>query len=151
MNDREKNIGEGRKEKATFSIKGVQKDFFGEENVVELITEGDVTFLGDHVLLQYDESELSGMAGNSTSIELRENSVSMVRSGDANVTMHFEKGKRSFSHYNTPFGAISMSVYGNSVYHKMDAKGGQVQLDYILDMDGGQSFEYMFSMDIKVK
>ena len=136
---------------ATFSIRGVQRDASGDENVVELITEGDVIFCDDCVLLRYEESEISGMEGSSTSIELRKNSVSMVRTGDTSVTMHFEKGKQYFSQYQTPYGAMSISVFGNEVYHNVNARGGKVRLDYLIDMDGMQSFENSFSVDVKVK
>jgi hypothetical protein len=77
--------------KATFSIKGTQKDSSGEESVVELITEGEVVFKKDCVLLTYDEGELSGLEGHRTSLELRENSVSMERTGEYGVTMRFER------------------------------------------------------------
>ena len=136
---------------ATFSIRGVQRDAAGDENVIELITEGDVIFSEDCVFLRYDESEISGMEGSRTSIELRGNSVDMVREGDTSVTMHFEKGKHHHSHYQTPYGAISISVFGNSVYHKVNERGGKVRLDYHIDMDGEQSFENTFSIDVKVK
>jgi hypothetical protein len=42
-------------------------------------------------------------------------------------------------------------VFGSSVFHNVNEKGGKVRLGYILDMDGAQSFENTFSIDVKVR
>ena len=136
---------------ATFSIRGVQRDIDGEESVIELITEGDIIFKDDCVLLKYEESEFSGMFGVTTNLEIRKDSVSMVREGSSSVEMFFEKGKQFQTRYNTPYGGLSMQVFGSNVDHKIDECGGFLRLDYILAVEGANSVSNSLCMDIKVK
>ena len=100
-------------------------------------------------MLSYEESELSGLEGHQTNLRLHSDAVDMERVGEFGVSMHFERGKQHLTQYETPYGPIAVSVFGNQVYHAIDENGGKVRLGYVLDLDGAQSYENTLSIDVK--
>lgn len=75
-------------------IRGTQNDPNGEDNVIELETEGVYAFENGEGLLSYMESELTGLAGTKTSFAISPMGVIMTREGSLNSRMFFEKGKK---------------------------------------------------------
>ena len=134
---------------AIFSIKGVQRDQSGEESCVEMMTDGVVQVEDGCTVLSYEESALSGLEGHRTHLRLSEGAVDMERVGEFGVHMHFEKGRQHLTQYETPYGPLAVTVFGNQVYHALDETGGKVLLEYVLNLDGAQSFENTLRVDIK--
>lgn len=110
----------------------------GDESI-EMITEGKLYRIDDAIYLEYDESEISGMAGSSTTLVLEDGKVSMTRKGMASNVEEiiFEKGQRYFSKYNTPYGIFDMEVLTNNISQDIDVDGyGVVDIDYHISLDG---------------
>ena len=83
---------------------------------IEFTTEGRFYAKGNTTLIQYDETELSGMEGCTTSLTITPTRVRMRRSGEQlhdSTEMIFEKGKRLHGIYATPYGSIPMEVLTN--------------------------------------
>ncbi|MDY5739090.1 MAG: DUF1934 domain-containing protein [Anaerovoracaceae bacterium] len=106
---------------------------------VEMITEGKLYRIDNAVYLKYDETELSGMEGSSTTLILEDGKVSMKRVGElSNLDeIIFEKGKRFTGKYETPFGMFDMEVLTNNVKQDLDIDGyGDIEIDYHISLDG---------------
>ena len=74
---------------------------------IELVTEGSLTPTGEGgLILSYQESELTGLEGTTTSFEVRGPQVILSRTGSVNSQMVFEEGKQHTSLYETPFGLL---------------------------------------------
>ena len=90
---------------------------------IEFVTEGCYTRKEDgSILLSYEETELSGMEGCTTHLEVAGGRVRMSRSGEpvpVDTVMEFEKGKRYNGLYETAYGAIDMEILTNDVLNKL--------------------------------
>ena len=118
-------------------IEGVQKSVDGEENFIELTTEGKLYEKEDTVYLVYEETEISGMDGCTTTVKLSRDKISMKRYGAASSEMVFEKGKRHVADYKTPYGVFDMEVLTmNMEYNINDANRGNVFVEYHLSLEG---------------
>ncbi len=118
-------------------IEGMQQSVDGEENVIELTTEGKLYEKEHATYLVYDETEVSGMDGSTTTVKLARDKVSMKRFGTSNSEMVFEKGKRYVANYMTPYGNFDMEVLTmNMEYNINDANKGNVFIEYHMSLQG---------------
>ncbi|MDD3214265.1 MAG: DUF1934 domain-containing protein, partial [Eubacteriales bacterium] len=71
-------------------------------------------------------------------IELRisPDSVIMSRKGAFNANMVFMKGQRYESQYQTPYGVLDMALFCTKAEYSSDEEGGELQLQYQLDLSG---------------
>lgn len=110
----------------------------GDENI-EMITEGKLYEKDNALFLEYDESEMSGLEGCSTTLVFKGDTVSMRRKGDVSSIEEiiFEKGKRFSSQYETPFGLFALEVLTNGIKKELNEEGyGKVDIDYHISLDG---------------
>ena len=110
----------------------------GDENI-ELITQGDFFETDEGLILEYCESEISGMEGTINTILITDDAISLERHGDVSTSLYFEQGKRFIGNYQTSFGVMSMSVYPTLVSSNHDDNNGKIDLEYELDLEGEQS------------
>lgn len=89
---------------ALISIRGIQETDDSEGNVIELVTEGTFKTTPSGCSFTYDESSLTGLEGTTTTFDIEGGIVTMTRTGQVNSQMIFEKGRKHFSLYETPFG-----------------------------------------------
>lgn len=94
------------------SVEGTQR-FIGEEKqTVQIVTEGLMKTVGDMVYLSYEESEVTGMEGTTTTFAVGKDQVTLTRTGSVQSEMVFEKGKKNVSLYNMGFGALTIRRQG---------------------------------------
>ncbi|MDR0570637.1 MAG: DUF1934 domain-containing protein [Clostridiales Family XIII bacterium] len=122
-------------------IIGKQMTQDGEDEQVEFITEGRYQAEDGAVLLQYDESDLSGMAGCTTDLRIIGEKVKMERHGAAvgvDTAIEFERGRRFKGYYETPFGAVEMEVLTNFVVNRLEPEkgSGYLDIDYNISLKG---------------
>lgn len=122
--------------KVIVSIKGNQKMPNGEDNKIELITEGRLYKKGNSYYLEYEETILSGMNDTKTLIAVEDDKVSLERIGSYSSQFIFEKGKRFINCYKTPFGELQMGVFPLKVDLNMSDTNGNLNLKYELDVAG---------------
>jgi uncharacterized beta-barrel protein YwiB (DUF1934 family) len=112
----------------------------GDEQM-EFITEGKYLEEDGSVLLLYDESELSGVEGCTTSLRITGDKIKMERYGsaiDMDTAIEFERGRRFKGYYDTPFGSIEMEVLTNSVTNNIERGkvSGYLDIDYNVSLKG---------------
>ena len=78
----------------TLFIRGEQYYDDVDPDGVELMTEGTMEVTGDGLRLTYEESELTGMEGTTTTFEVRGPQVILTRAGGVNSQMVFEAGRQ---------------------------------------------------------
>ncbi|MFZ5968829.1 MAG: DUF1934 domain-containing protein [Bacillota bacterium] len=118
-------------------IQGTQKMSDGEENTIELVTEGKLYEKPNAIYLVYEESEISGLEGCTTTVKVSKDKVYMRRFGVNNSEIVFEKGKRYVTNYNTPYGDFDMQVVtSNMEYHISDVVKGDIFIEYDISLDG---------------
>ena len=85
-------------------VKGEQYFDGIDPDSTELMTEGTMVLTEDGMRLSYQESELTGMEGTTTTFEITGKRVILRRTGTTNSQMVFEEGMQHTSLYETPFG-----------------------------------------------
>ncbi len=112
------------------------------EDSVEFMTEGKLYKKGGITYLVYEETEMSGMAGVTTSLRIDgEGGIRMKRFGNGvmmDTVMEFAPGKRFSSLYDTPYGAFEMEVLTNRIINDLDAEraNGNLFIDYDIALKG---------------
>lgn len=136
--------------KYVIQISGMQS-YEGDSgtNDVELITEGAYFYQDGKYFVEYEESEVTGMAGTKTCIEIDDNYVSLIRNGSVNTQMLFMKDKTTTSYYDTPYGMMVIGVLSNRVESKLDNHGGQVQVEYYMDINNQRTGTNNFMINIR--
>ncbi|MCT4607128.1 MAG: DUF1934 domain-containing protein [Marinisporobacter sp.] len=118
-------------------IQGLQTSIDGEENEIELITEGKLYQKGNAMYLVYEESELSGMEGCTTTVKVIQDQISMKRFGKAKSEIIFEKGKPYNTNYHTPYGMFDMEVLTKDMtYSLTDEYKGELFIEYFVNLEG---------------
>ena len=124
----------------TLKIIGKQKIGDVEEDQVEFMTDGRLYEKNNSIYIMYDETEVFGMKGCTTTIKMTENSIKMRRNGDLgmNTELYFETGKRFNSVYNTPYGPMGIEVLTDYVKNDFDKETckGSIAVEYKISMDG---------------
>lgn len=106
-----------------------------EEDSIDFSTDG-VYQLEDGVAhIAYLESEVTGLSGTRTSVKVTPDSVIVDRRGSLTSRMEFSPGSRSSFLYDTPVGQATMNMNTRSVRHCFDVSGGELEIDYVLDME----------------
>jgi len=122
-------------------IKGKIKRAGEEAEIIEVTTEGKHYRKGGADYLLYDESEISGMEGSTTSLKLKDRKITLNRFGNARMRMEFEKGKRHTSDYVTPNGTFKLEILTRELYYGLDDNiKGNILIRYEMSLKGlGQS------------
>ena len=110
------------------------------EDGMEFITEGRFAQKGDAIYLIYEESELSGIDGYTTSLKVTGDKVRMKRyaeTGGIQTAIEFEKGRKFTGWYETPFGTVALEVLTNKIDNQLDPGGaGTLGIDCSVSLKG---------------
>lgn len=130
------------------SIKGAQRHHL-EEDSVEFITGGEYCHRGEETVFSYLESEMTGMEGTRTTFHVRPEQVTLTREGSINAQMVFEQGKKHLFLYETPYGATTMGVDTRRITSGLGANGGEMEIDYAIDVDSVVVSESSFKISVR--
>ncbi len=121
-------------------IVGTQQESGQEADSMEFVTEGRLYERNGATYLIYDESELSGFPGCTTSLRLKDETVRVKRIGKDrkyNMEMEFKKGTRFFNTYPTPYGEINMEVLTEKITNNLSEEGiGDIDINYHVSLEG---------------
>ena len=133
------------------SIKGVQRLEDADPDTMELVTEGRLEQDGNSYTLSYQESELTGLEGTLTTFQVEPDCITLLRMGEFNSQMVFQPGRRHFSMYDTPYGALSIGINTRKMRAALDDHGGQIEIDYAIEIDHAVAGENAFHIDVREK
>ena len=123
-----------------------------EPDSMELMTEGTLVRTGEGwLVLSYQESELTGLEGTTTTFEVRGPQVILSRTGSVNSQMVFEEGKQHTSLYETPFGELAIDVQTSRLRHSLTERGGLMDLRYSISVDHSVTGRNAFRIRVKRK
>ena len=138
------------KKDVIISIKGKQSYPQCPPEIIELVTEGVLEDRGDKgITLSYQESEVTGLEGTLTTIQVEPRRVTLLREGSVNSQMVFEEGRRHLSMYNTPYGALSVGINTRKMRSSLSGTGGDVTIYYALEIEHGQAGQNMFHIQVR--
>lgn len=122
-------------------LKGIQQYDEQPPDIIELTTEGKLWREDGKLLLSYEETELTGLAGTTTTFEVENGLVRLRRTGTASSLMEFALGTTHKSLYETPMGALLITVAATRIENNLDEHGGNLTVCYditIEDLGMGQ-------------
>lgn len=117
------------------SIEGKQSYLDQEPEIIELVTEGVMEQNGEVWSLSYEESDLTGLAGVTTTFQLQPGKVILNRTGKLTSQMIFVEGQQHDSLYQMEFGALMLSVKATRVEYDLTQEGGTVDLSYRIEIE----------------
>ena len=134
------------------SIQGKQSFEAQDDDTIELVTEGCLEPDGDDgYTLSYQESELTGLEGTLTTFQVEPDCITLLRMGEFNSQMVFQPGRRHFSMYDTPYGALSIGINTRKMRAALDDHGGQIEIDYAIEIDHAVAGENLFRINVREK
>ena len=117
------------------SIRGRQSYLEQDPEIIELVTEGTLEKKADGWALRYEESDLTGLAGVTTTFQIEEGKIVLTRSGKLNSQMVFVEGVQHDSLYQMDFGALMLSVCATELRFDLSEEGGTVDLVYKIEIE----------------
>ena len=131
------------------SIKRMQQYEGALPDAVELVTAGRLARDGTGYTLSYQESELTGLDGTLTTIQVDGEQVTLMRVGEFNSQLVFQEGRRHLSVYNTPYGARSVGVNTRHLLAELSDRGGDIEVDYFIEIDHALAGRNVFRISVK--
>ncbi len=131
------------------SVKGTQYNEDQDANAIELVTEGKYYKDGNTYYITYDESEVTGMSGTTTTLKVADGTILLSREGSVNSQFVFQQGQKHVSYYDTEYGAFTISVLANEVDININDHGGEIRVWYQMEIDNNQAGDNDFLMSIR--
>lgn len=133
------------------SLQGKQNYPDQEPEIIELVTEGLLEQQEGGWHIQYEESDLTGLEGVTTSFYILPGCVTLERTGKLRSKMVFQEGQKHDSLYQMEFGALLMSVCATKVAYALSPSGGTVDLVYRIEIEQttAGTVEYHLSLQPK--
>ncbi len=124
---------------------------------IDMFTEGRMSIIRDPdsqastVAILYQESELTGMEGATSTITYRTDDrglVTMLRSGSIKTALTFRAHHRTICTYDTPYMPFQIGIHALTVHNRLDTEG-ELILDYLIEIKGGVAERCTMRMVVK--
>ena len=122
-----------------------------QPDVIELTTEGTMEAFAGGWELSYEESDLTGLAGVTTTFRVEGDRIILRRTGKLNSQMIFQQGVIHESLYQMEFGALMITVCAKRILVLLDKNGGMVDLIYGIDIEQTTAGEVDYHLEIRPK
>ena len=139
------------KQDVVLSIQGRQRYADQEPETIELVTEGTMEFRNGGWDIVYEESELTGLAGVTTTFRVEPGKVILDRTGALSSRMLFQEGVSHDSLYQMAYGAQMINVKATSVYFDIVPDGGVIDLAYQISIENTEAGVIDYHLDIRAK
>lgn len=139
------------KQSVILSIQGRQNYPDQEPETIELVTEGTMEFVSGGWDISYEESELTGLAGVTTTFRVEPGKVVLTRTGALKSQMVFQENVPHDSLYQMPFGALLLTVKATHVFYDIVPDGGVIDLSYHISIENSEAGVIDYHLDIRAK
>lgn len=138
------------KRDAIIRIVSLQRTENGD-NSSEMSVVGTLLLEDEKTTIEYVENNEETGPEETTITVSGNDTVSIIRNGQFSSEMTVEKGKRHLTFYRTPYGELTMGIYGTNVEFEKDEKGATLKLKYDLDFNNGFVSENTMKIYIEEK
>lgn len=135
--------------KVTISIKSIQSLDEKESDRVAFTTDGLYRYEDGTGYISYMESEVTGMPGTRTRLEVRPDEVVVDRKGGITSRMVFRKGETNRFQYETPFGMATLGMNTKKISQRFNDRGGRMVIDYVLDVEHAVVERNRFTLEVR--
>lgn len=137
------------KKKVLLSITGKQAYRDQEPEVMELVTEGEMEFTDGGWDISYQESDLTGLKGVTTTFRVEPDKVTLTRTGPLRSTMEFRVGQTHDSLYELDFGALMLTVTTRHLFFDIMPEGGCIDITYDIEIEKSEGGQVDYHLDIR--
>lgn len=135
------------KKKAVISLKSFND--LDEDDIIEVVTPGEFLITEDGFKAIYEETELSGMNGTTTTLTMLNDKLVLEREGNVSAKMDFKKGETSISLYNTPYGVLDLQIHTEDLKVDINENGGDITAKYSMELAGQPPITTKLSVSVK--
>lgn len=121
-----------------------------KDEVIEVVTPGKFHLGESEFKAVYEESEISGMDGTTTTLVIKDDVLVLEREGSTSTKMEFKKGEDVISLYNTPYGMMNINISTKELDIDMDEDGGVIYTKYVLGLEGQPGITTELKVKIRV-
>ena len=139
------------KRQVVLSIRGTQTYEGQEPDVIELVTDGVMVRRTNGWDISYEESELTGLQGVTTTFSVEPDKITLTRTGKLQSQMVFEQGVPHETLYQMAFGTLMLTVKANFVFFDIVPDGGVIDLSYNIEIENPQAGVIDYHLDIRAK
>lgn len=139
------------KQPVMLTIRGRQAYQDQEPDVIELVTEGFMEDTDGGWDISYEESDLTGLGGVTTTFRVERDKIILSRTGKLNSQMIFQEGMTHDSLYQADFGALMISVTATKISSDVTSCGGVIDLEYKIEIEQSAMGTIDYHLDIKPK
>ena len=119
-------------------------------DAIEVVTPGRFIIEENGFKAIYEESEISGMEGTTTTLKIQDNILVLDRVGSTTTNMEFKEGTMAVSLYNTPYGVLSLNIDTEKLNINVNENGGEIYSKYTLGLEGQEGITTELNIKIKV-
>jgi len=134
--------------KVMILIKGAPVLADGSEEAFELLTDGEYSREDGISTFSYVESELTGLDGLLTTINVEPDRVVLRRGGGFGGDMIFSEKQKHHFLYDTPFGPVMMRIDTHSIKKRFRDDGGSLEIRYDIEVDNVSVSQNLFKVDV---
>lgn len=116
---------------------------------MELVTEGAMEFTEGGWNISYQESDLTGLQGVTTTFRVEPEKVTLIRTGPLRSTMEFQIGQSHDSLYQMEFGALMITVTTRHLFFDILPEGGFIDLVYDIEIEKTEGGTVDYHLDIR--
>ena len=117
------------------AIRGIQRYQDQDPEIIELTTEGTLEKQKEVWEVSYEESDLTGLAGVTTTFRVGPRGVVLKRTGAIENQMIFMEGRRHESLYRLDIGALMITVRATKVESSITEEGGTIDIYYDIEIE----------------
>lgn len=139
------------KQDVVLSLRGTQTYDGQEPDVIELVTDGTMEFRNGGWDIRYEESDLTGLAGVTTTFRVEPDQVTLTRTGNLRSEMVFRKDVPHDSLYQMPFGAMLITVCARHLFFDIVPGGGVIDLQYTIEIEHSAAGLVDYHLEIRAK
>lgn len=136
---------------AVIKITGVQGASQPDAETIELVTDGVYCRTENGYQIYYVESEITGLEGTTTTVDITQDSVTVERRGMLNTKMVFRPGEKSRFLYDTRYGAATMGIETRKLNASFDDLGGELSIDYVVNMEHTVASRNILNMSVRLR
>lgn len=137
------------KKRVILDIRGRQAYLDQEPEVIELVTEGTMELRSGGWDICYEETDLTGLRGVTTTFRVVPGEVILERTGKLHSQMIFQLGQTHESLYQMDFGALMIAVTARQVLFDITPDGGFIDLVYDIEIENTASGVVDYHLDIR--
>ena len=103
------------------------------------------------VELSYEETELTGLSGTTTTFRIEGARVILSRTGALKSRMVFAVGQEDHSLYDIGYGALMIAVRAESIRSSVGEDGGVLEICYAISIEEETAGEIEYKIEVRPK